>query len=259
VTLAKTVREDILKIAHSSGHGHIPTCFSVIEILLAVYKTIRHDPNNPAWEQRDLFVLSKGHGALAHYCTLARLGYFPIEDVYRFGLFGSAYGCHADRHKVLGVEVSTGSLGHGIGVSVGMALALKLSGSDRKVYTLIGDGESNEGTVWEALMVANHRSLDNLTVLFDNNGSQIRCLPISKPSEKFEAFGCDVHVVEGHEIGALTRALEAPQSSVKAVVANTTKGYGCATLAKEMLAWHRRSPSDTELEQLLTELHSDEH
>jgi transketolase len=258
VSLANTIRADILKIAHASGHGHVPTCFSVVEMLLAVYATMRYSPRNPAWEHRDLFVLSKGHAALAHYCVLARLGYFPIEEVYRFGLFGSPYGCHADRRKVAGVEVSTGSLGHGIGVAVGMAMALKLNGSDRRVYVLVGDGESNEGTVWEALMVANHLRLNNLTVLFDNNGSQIRCLPVSAPAEKFRSFGCEVHEVHGHELEALMEVLRAPQTTVKAIIASTIKGYGCPTLVKDMFAWHRRSPNDAELNQLLQELSSDE-
>jgi transketolase len=254
---ARQVREDILRIAHASGHGHIPTCFSIVEMLLAVYSVMRRDPANPDWPERDLFVLSKGHGALAHYCVLARHGYFPIEGVYRFGLFGSNYGCHADRHKVAGVEASTGSLGHGIGVAVGMAMALKLEGSPRRVFVLVGDGESNEGTVWEALMVAAHQGLDNLTVLFDNNGSQTRCLPVSEPERKLRAFGCQLHRVDGHDGEALAYALRAPQDAPKAVLADTVKGQGCPTLVDEMFAWHRRSPNDAELAQLLGELGHD--
>ena len=251
---AASIREQILRIAHASGHGHIPTCFSIVEMLLAVYGVMRHRPQQPDWEERDLFVLSKGHAALAHYCTLAHLGYFSVEEVYRFGLFGSSFGCHADRSKVPGVAVSTGSLGHGIGVAVGMAIALKLDGSRRRVYVLVGDGESNEGSVWEALMVAAHQRLDNLTVLFDNNGSQSRCLPISDPEDKFRAFGCQIHRVAGHDLDALSEALCAPQDRPKAVIADTVKGQGCPTLVKEMFAWHRRSPTDAELEQLLEEV-----
>jgi transketolase len=251
---ALAIRQAILRIAHQSGHGHIPTCFSVVEMLLAVYEIMRHDPANPAWPERDLFVLSKGHAALAHYCTLAQLGYFPMEDVVSFGAFRSSFGCHADRFKVPGVEVSTGSLGHGIGVAVGMALALKIDRSPRRVFVLVGDGESNEGTVWEALMVAAHQKLDNLAVLSDDNGSQIRCLPVERPAAKFAAFGCDTVEVDGHDEEAIRQALAAPRSNVRAVVCHTRKGYGCKTLCEEMFAWHRRSPTSEELDQLMEEL-----
>ncbi len=255
MSTALAIREEILRIAHASGHGHIPTCFSVVELLLAAYSVMRHRPDQPDWAERDLFVLSKGHAALAHYCTLAQLGYFPSAGLYRFGLFGATFGCHADRRKVPGVEVSTGSLGHGIGIAVGMAKAAKLAGSDRRVFVLVGDGESNEGSVWEALMVAAHQELDNLTILFDNNGSQLRCLPVSEPAAKLSAFGCEVIEADGHDVPALVEALRAPQSMPKAIVAQTVKGYGCPTLVDEMFAWHRRSPDDAELTQLLEELH----
>jgi transketolase len=248
------IRENILKISHDSGHGHIPTCFSIIELLLGVYDTMNHLPENPDSEERDLFILSKGHASLGLYCVLANNGYFPIEEVYEFGKFGSKYGCHVDRKKVLGVEASTGSLGHGIGLAVGMAMAFKLSGNNKRVYVLIGDGESNEGTVWEAIMVAVHQDLDNLVILVDNNCSQTRCLPLDEPKNKFTAFGCDVEVVNGHDLIEIKNALDKKQESVRVIVGNTKKGYGCNTLVEDMFAWHRRSPNDSELTQLLEEL-----
>jgi transketolase len=183
--ISRKIRENILLISHHSGHGHVPTCFSIVEMLRAVYDSMRNDPKRPDWTDRDIFILSKGHAALGLYCTLAHYGYFPISDVFSFGTFESNYGCHADRFKIPGIELSTGSLGHGIGVAAGMALGFKLSGSSRNVYVLVGDGESNEGTVWEAALVAANLHLDNLTVLFDNNCSQSRCLPIARPEEKF--------------------------------------------------------------------------
>ncbi len=253
--LSLQIRESILKISHHSGHGHIPTCFSVVETLRAVYETMRHNPADPDWAERDLFVLSKGHAALGLYCTLAHFGYFPIQDVYAFGGFGSRFGCHADRFKIPGIELSTGSLGHGIGVATGMALGLKMSGSDRRVYVVVGDGEANEGTVWEALMVAAHRSLDNMTVVFDNNRSQARCLPVRDPERKFSAFGFDVTSVEGHDVSAIREALALKADRPRAVVANTVKGAGCRTLVNDVFAWHRRSPDAHELEILLGELH----
>ncbi len=250
----RKIRADILAISHKSGHGHIPTCFSVIEALVAVYSTIRHDPSRPDWPDRDLFVLSKGHAALGHYCTLAEFGYFDVAEVERFGGFDSRFGCHADRFKVPGVEVSTGSLGHGIGVAVGMALAEKIKGGGRRVVTLVGDGESNEGSVWEATMVAADRGLDNLTIIYDHNQSQRRCLQIPNPGERFAAFGCAVSEENGHDAAALGEALKAHHPKPHAVIAHTVKGYGCKTLVDEVFAWHRRSPDAATLARLMEEL-----
>jgi transketolase len=150
----KEIRKNILTISSKSGHGHIPSCFSVVEVLYSIYSVMRNNPSDPGWPERDIFILSKGHAALAHYCVLAFKGYFDVQKVYSFGGFGSDFGCHADCSKIPGVEVSTGSLGHGIGLAVGMALAFKIDGLKRDVYCVIGDGESNEGSVWEAIMVA---------------------------------------------------------------------------------------------------------
>lgn len=253
--ISREIRENILRISYQSGHGHIPTCFSIIEMLRAVYETMRHDPKRPDWTERDIFILSKGHGALGLYCTLAQYGYFPISDVFSFGAFESSFGCHADRFKVPGVELSTGSLGHGIGVAAGMALGFKLSGISRRVFVLIGDGESNEGTVWEAAMVAANLKLDNLTVLFDNNCSQSRCLPIARPEEKFSSFGFKVITVGGHDLSAIKEAVQSPAEGAPCViVAHTTKGKGCPSLVRDIFAWHRRSPNSNELEILLGEL-----
>ena len=254
IPACKDLRKNILWISKVSGHGHIPTSFSIVEPLYAIYDTMRHMPANPRWDERDVFILSKGHGALAHYCVLAHFGYFPTEQVQTFGHFMSTFGCHADRFKVPGVEVSTGALGHGIGVAVGMALAFKLQHSPRRVYTLIGDGESNEGSVWEAIMVANNVSLANLTIVYDNNGSQGRSLPILNPAERFRAFGCQTIEVNGHDVKELKQALAQPMTGVKMIVADTVKGYGCKTLVENVFEWHRKSPNDAQYEMLLREL-----
>ncbi len=254
-SISREIRENILRISHSSGHGHIPTCFSIIELLRAVYEIMQHDPKRPDWKERDIFILSKGHGALGLYCTLAQYGYFPISDVASFGSFGSRFGCHADRFKVPGIELSTGSLGHGAGVGAGMALGFKLSGATRKVFVLIGDGEANEGTIWEAAMVAASFRLDNLTILFDNNHSQSRCMPITNPEDKFSSFGFAVTSVDGHDLPALKKALQNPVEGIpRALVAHTVKGKGCPTLVKDVFAWHRRSPNSEEMKTLLGEL-----
>jgi transketolase len=253
-TICKDIRKQILHIAKESGHGHIPTCFSIVEILCAVYGTLRHDPQNPLWEERDLFILSKGHGSLAHFCVLAREGYFTFDAVRSFGAFQSCFGCHADRFKIPGIEASTGSLGHGIGLAVGMALALKIGRSERRVVTLIGDGEANEGSVWEALLVAANIGLPNLTVIYDDNRSHGRGLQIHNPGEKLRAFGCEVTETDGHDVEALRAALRHRGKGMQALVARTCKGYGCPTFVKSPYEWHRRSPNDAEYRLLLEEL-----
>ncbi len=250
----KEIRKSILSISRDSGHGHIPTCFSVVEILYAVYSTIRHDPENPSWDERDVFILSKGHASLAHYTALAHFGYFDMQSVYSYGSFGTDFGCHADRLKVPGIEASTGSLGHGIGLAVGMALAFKIRKNSRRVYALIGDGESNEGSVWEATMVATNLKLNNLTIIYDNNMSHSRGLQIHNPVERFKAFGCKVTEADGHDLPVLTREIGKNGDMVKAIVANTTKGHGCRTLIDNQYQWHRKSPTESEFEKLIGEL-----
>lgn len=250
------IRQEILRIAKLSGHGHIPTCFSVVEIMVAVYDTIRHRPNEPGWNARDIFILSKGHASLAHYCVLAANGYFPLSRLDEFGAFESDFGCHADRLKIPGIEASTGSLGHGIGLAIGNALAIKIKGEDRRVYTLVGDGESNEGTVWESLMVASNLSLDNLTVIYDDNRSHARGLQITNPAEKLKAFGCDTVEVDGHDIEGLKEALSGRSQKPGAIVASTEKGRGSRTMIANHYEWHRKSPDEDEYAKLMDELNA---
>lgn len=253
----REIRKYILDISRKSGHGHIPTCFSIVEILYAVYETMKHNSNNPGWAGRDIFILSKGHGSLAHYCVLAEFGYFDIQKVYSFGSFMSEFGCHAERSKVPGVEFSTGSLGHGIGIAVGVALAFKIQKSKRQVYTVIGDGEANEGSVWEAILVAENLKLNNLTVIYDNNKSQVRGLQIQDPVAHFSGFGAEVLEVDGHDVTALKQALARSAKSPKVIVANTQKGYGSRTLVENQHEWHRKSPNEVEFKQLMEELNEE--
>jgi transketolase len=256
IPVIRGVRADILRIAIDSGHGHIPTCFSVVEILYAVYDTLNHNPKNPLWDERDIFILSKGHAALAHYCVLAKFGYFDIYKAGSIGYFMSSFGCHADRLKVPGIEASTGALGHGIGIAVGMALAFKIRKSNRKVITFIGDGEANEGSVWEAVMVAVNLKLDNLTIIYDNNMSHSRGLQISAPMGRFMAFGCDVMAVDGHNVDSIKEGIERVPFTVKVIVANTLKGFGCKTLIDNQYEWHRKSPNEDEFKILMGELNA---
>lgn len=250
----RTSRKNILHASKVSGHGHIPTCFSVVEILTAVYETIRHRPNEPKWAGRDIFILSKGHASLAHYAVLSQFGYLDGFSIDTFGHFESIFGCHADRLKVPGIEASTGSLGHGIGLALGMALAARVDRSDRRVYALIGDGEANEGTVWESIMVGVNLKMSNLTIIYDDNRSHARGLQITDPVAHFRGFGCEVIEVDGHDVDALKRALTAPGDTLRVLVARTIKGFGCPTLVNNQYEWHRRSPKEQEYTMLMEEL-----
>ncbi|MHB8130899.1 MAG: transketolase [Mobilitalea sp.] len=250
----KEIRKEILEISKISGHGHLPSCFSVVEILYAVYSIMKHNPKNPIWEDRDIFILSKGHAALSYYCMLAEFGYFPKKKVESYGSFMSDFGCHADRLKVPGVEASTGSLGHGIGLAVGVALAFKIKRSARRVFTLIGDGESNEGSVWEAIMVGVNCKLTNLTIIYDNNMSHFRGLQISNPAQRFRAFGCQVVQIDGHNVSRLKKELAKKNKKVKVIIADTQKGFWCKTLIANQYEWHRKSPNDQEFDILMKEI-----
>lgn len=250
------IRKKILQASFDSGHGHIPTSFSIVEMIYAVYQVMNHRPDDPNWPERDIFILSKGHASLGYYSVLSHLGYFLAEELKTFGAYRSRLGCHADRLKVPGVEASTGSLGHGIGLAVGMALAFKIQKSDRKVFVVIGDGESNEGSVWESVMVAADQGLDNLTILYDNNHSQVRCLQIPNPDERFRSFGCEVDIVPGHDLVKLKSALSKPREKPHVLICQTQKGYGCQTLLDDMFAWHRRSPNIEELACFMEELNA---
>jgi transketolase len=247
----KKIRRNVLSASLNSGHGHIPTCFSIVELLYSIYSEGNFVPG----EDGDIFILSKGHGSLGYYATLAHFGYFDEQELDSFGKYKSRLGCHADRKKVPGVYASTGSLGHGIGLAVGVALASKIIGSTRKIYVLIGDGESNEGSCWEALMVAAHNKLSNLVVIFDDNKSQGRCMPVTVPVEKITAFGLDTVAVDGHDIAAIKEALRrSPDEKPLAIVAGTSKGFGCRTLVENRYEWHRRSPTESEFQILVSEL-----
>jgi transketolase len=252
----REIRRNILKISHASGNGHIPTSFSIVESLVAVFSSIRHDPKNPAWPERDIFILSKGHASLGLYAVMANFGYFTTDEVYAFGAYESRFGCHPDRTKVPGVEASTGSLGHGIGLAAGMALGFKIAKSPRRVVTLVGDGEANEGTVWEAALVASDCRLGNMTVIYDHNRSQTRCLQIENPAERFQAFGWAVTEAPGHDVEALKAALAKRHDKPHAIIAKTVKGYGIKTLEEEVFAWHRRAPDAEMLRKLEEELHA---
>ena len=235
--------------------GHIPSALSILDILWVLYSRVLHiDPNTPKSDDRDRFILSKGHGALALYAVLAERGFFPTYELERFATFNSILGGHPDRNKVPGIEASTGSLGHGFPMAVGVAMALKIQQSPYRVYTLIGDGECNEGTVWESALLAVHHKLSNLCCIVDYNHSTDRALLVGDLERKFSAFGWESCVIDGHDHEQINNALASqPEDRPYVIVANTIKGYGCKRMENNP-EWHHKAPSAQELAEILEEL-----
>ncbi|MEK9161313.1 MAG: transketolase [Patescibacteria group bacterium] len=250
----KKLKKIIVTASSKSGEGHIPSAFSVLDILWVLYdKVLKFNPKNPSDQKRDIFILSKGHASLGLYAVLAEKGFFPLSELENFGKFDSILGGHPDRNKVPGVEASTGSLGHGFPISIGVALGLKIKRSTSKVFVLIGDGECNEGTVWESALLASHHKLSNLYCVVDYNHSTDRALDMGDLAEKFKSFGWDTCVINGHDHAEIYNALIKSSDKPKAIIANTVKGYGSKTMENNP-AWHHKSPSPEEFNTLLEEL-----
>jgi transketolase len=247
--------EQIVKMSASAGEGHIPSALSILDILWVLYdRILKINPDNPIATNRDRFVLSKGHASLGLYAVLAEKGFFPVSELGSFGKFGSILGGHPDRNKICGVEASTGSLGHGLPMSVGIALGLKIQKIKAKVFTIIGDGEANEGTIWEAALIAAHHKLSNLYCIVDYNHSTDRALNVGNLVTKFNAFGWDSCKINGHDNEEIYCALSR-SNDVKpmAVIAETVKGCGCRIMENNP-EWHHKTPSKEELEVILGEL-----
>jgi len=251
----RALRRRIIEISAAASEGHIPSAFSILDILWVLYdQVLRIDPRDPRNEDRDRFILSKGHGCLGLYAVLASKGFFPFADLADFGKFGSAFGGHPSCAKLPGIEASTGSLGHGFPMAVGCALGLRIRGRRGRVFSLIGDGEANEGSVWEAAMLAAHHRVSNLLCIVDYNHSTDRALALGDIGAKFAAFGWTVRNVDGHDHAALGKglALEGNDAPV-CLVAHTVKGFGCPAMENSP-AWHHRSPTPAELPELLRSL-----
>lgn len=259
---AQTIRARDLRMVYEAGIGHIGGEFSAIDILVTLYFGIlRVDPNDPTAPERDRFVLSKGHSAAALYATLAEVGFFDRDELSSFMAPLSRLNGHPDRNKVPGVETNTGPLGHGFPVAVGMALAARTDGSSRRTFVLTGDGELQEGSMWEAAMAAGHFGLDNLTVIVDRNGLQQgdfteRTMRLEPLADKWRAFGWAVRDVDGHDHGALLQTLESVPfqwGRPSCVIAHTHKGHGIS-FASDRVEWHHHVPSDDEFRRALAEL-----
>ncbi len=245
------MKRQIILAAANAGEGHIPSALSILDILWVLYdQVLRYDPKDPESDDRDRFILSKGHGALALYAVLAAKGFFPASELDRFAAFDSPLGGHPDRNKVPGVEASTGSLGHGLPMGVGMALGMRIRGIDRRVFVLVGDGECNEGSIWEAALLAAHHKLGNLTCIVDYNRSTDRALWLGDLAAKFRAFGWAADSIDGHNQDAIQRTLRLQHFEPTAIIAKTIKGYGCPQMENNP-AWHHRVPTSDELPAIL--------
>ncbi len=260
--IAQSVRIDVIKAVYNAGSGHPGGSLSAADLLTALYfGEMNIDPENPDMEGRDKFVLSKGHAVPGQYAVLAERGYYPVEDMMSLRKLGSPFQGHGNCHKVSGIEMSTGSLGQGVSVAVGMAIANKLDKSDSRIYTLLGDGELQEGLVWEAAMAASHNKLDNFCAMIDWNGLQIdgknedvmRVAPIA---EKFEAFGFHTVEIDGHNFEEIFGALDearATKGRPTAIIAKTIKGKGVSFM-EDRAGWHGKAPDMKQAKEAVEEL-----
>jgi transketolase len=263
--IANRVRGHIVRTVHVVGGGHIGGPLSATDMLVALYfELLKIDPDRPNWDDRDRFILSKGHSCIALYAVMAERGYFPLSELLTFDRIDSRLQGHPDMTKMPGIDMSSGSLGQGLSPGVGMALGAKLRGMDFKTYVMLGDGEIQEGQVWEAAFIASRYGLDNLIAILDYNKLQQYgwhtptgiLPPVEDPVGKWEAFGWDAREVDGHDIAAFIAAVQdAGQTKDRPsiVVAHTTKGKG-VTFMEHEFSWHARVPTADELRLALCEL-----
>lgn len=259
---AQKIRSHVVKMIYEAGSGHPGGSLSCVEILVGLYfYAMRHDPKNPTWEDRDYFVLSKGHAAPTFYAVLAEAGYFPLTELSSLRKMGSRLQGHPDKLKLPGVEVSSGSLGQGISVANGIALAERLDNRDNFVYVLVGDGECDEGQIWESAMLSSHYNLDNVIAIVDRNGLQIdgpteKVLCIESIAEKWHAFGWNVIEIDGNQmeevIGALDQAKRF-KGKPTVIIAHTFKGKGVSFM-EWIAAFHGRALNKEEMLIALKEL-----
>ena len=259
---ANEVRKGIVTAVYSAKSGHPGGSLSAADIYTYLYfEEMNIDPKDPKKADRDRFVLSKGHTAPGYYSTLAHRGFFPVEDLTTLRKVGSYLQGHPDMKHIPGVDMSSGSLGQGISAAVGMAISAKLSDDDYRVYTLLGDGEIQEGQVWEASMLAGHRKLDNLVVIVDNNNLQIdgKITDVNSPypiDKKFEAFNFHVINIDGNDFDQIEAAFKEARETKgmpTAIIAKTIKGKGVSFM-EDQAGWHGKAPNDEQYAQAMEEL-----
>ena len=261
---AKAIRVNSLKMIHAAKSGHPGGSLSIADMLSVLYfgGQLKHDPSNPEMQDRDILVVSKGHSSPAVYSVLALAGFYNIEDTMSFRQLGSNFQGHIDRMRVPGVEMSTGSLGHGLSNALGMALAAKLDKNSKTIFAILSDGEMQEGSNWEAIMAAAHFKADNLIAILDRNRIQLdgwteKTMGLEPIKEKLEAFNWEVQEINGHDIVAINSAInnakESSSDKPKFIIANTVKGKGVSFMEDEV-AWHGVAPKDEDLAKALEEL-----
>ncbi len=254
-SIALSIRKNAVAAVHAAKSGHPGGSLGIADLLAYLYfEEMSVDPKNPKWEDRDRFVLSKGHTCPAYYAALAEKGFFEKDLLLTFRKPDSILQGHPDMKHIPGVDMSTGSLGQGISAACGMALSGKIRNKNYRVYAILGDGESEEGQVWEAAMMAAHYNLSNLCIFIDSNGLQIdgTVAEVMNPQpfdEKFAAFGWNVCVIDGHDFDQIAKACEAARKSDKptAVICNTVKGKGVSFMENNV-AWHGSAPNDEQYE-----------
>lgn len=257
----KRVKRNILRMIHKAGSGHPGGSLSCVEVLSVLFfREMRHRPREPGWVGRDRFVLSKGHAAPALYAVLAECGYFPVSELWGLRKFGRLLQGHP-HFGIPGVEVSTGSLGQGLSVACGMALAGRLDGRKSRVFVLLGDGECDEGQIWEAAMLASHYRLDNLVAFVDRNGLQIdgpteKVMSVEPLADKWRSFGWNVVEIDGHDLSAISSAVGLAgkvRRRPTVVIAHMVKGKGVSFM-EWAVEYHGKAPSSEELERALCEI-----
>ncbi len=250
----KHLKEKIIRYATKTQEGHIPAAFSILDILWVLYdKVLKVTPKTWKNPGANRFVLSKGHASIGFYMVLAEKGFIKEKEFHTYGSFKSILGGHPDRLKVPGVEASTGSLGHGFPMAVGMALGAKIKKEKSKIYTIVGDGECNEGTVWESAMLAAHHKLNNLYCIVDQNHSGDGALSPFDIRKKFEAFGWHAVSINGHDQKAIYHALTLKSDKPVAVIAETIKGNG-AKIMENSAEWTHKYPAPEQLEEIVANL-----
>ena len=259
---ARVLRRRVIEMLGESGSGHPGGSLSAADIMAVLYwQEMRVDPSRPDWPERDRFILSKGHAAPILYACLAEKGYFPVDDLLTLRKLNSHLQGHPDMKQTPGVEASTGSLGQGLSIANGMALAAKLDGGEYRVYALLGDGELEEGMVWEAVMTSSHYNLDNLVAIVDYNKLQIdgdvrEVMGITDVARRFRSFGWVAIDIDGHDIGQIISALNLARGTKgqpTVIVAHTVKGKGVSFMENQV-GWHGSAPSPEQVEQALAEL-----
>ena len=254
----RDLRIQIAKIVHKAREGHIPSSYSIVDILHCIYdKVLKYDKANLNWKDRDYFILSKGHGALALYVILKKFGIISQKYLDDYSQAKSILGGHPDRTKVPGAEASTGSLGHGFPIAAGLAMGLKIKKKKNKVIVLLGDGECHEGTIWETAHVCNNLKLGNLCAIIDWNRSGEQLLPEDKMISKWKSFGWNTHLVDGHNEKNIYKVFKKISFNYdkkpNVIIANTTKGKGVSFIEGHG-PWHHKIPDFEELNKIIKEL-----